>query len=181
MFLKNYLDCILDAVKFVIMELERHLHKNVKMNDKGQFVRLFDSPRTLWEQCLLYFNWMDSNPMYASEQIKKPQASGVEGVPPEMLIDVPKKRPYTKKGLCIFLGVGDNFFRREDNKTEEYAEVFDMVDNVIFDQQYSGAAANFFNGQIVGKMLGLVEKVETKNKTEITEVFKVGDQEFTLE
>lgn len=163
---------------------ERPLWKQVHMSD-GRFAPKFDSPRTLWDKAKEYFNFVDSNPAYCVEQLKKPLKSEIEGVPPEMLISIPRMHPYTKQGLCAFCHVDKDYFSDRKLSKENsnpnwhsWKEVFDMIDSIIFDRQYSGAAAGYFNPSIVARGLGLADKKEIDSRNENKEVFEIGGKQF---
>jgi len=159
----------------------------------------FDSPEQLWLKFIEYCKWCDSHPLYIEEQKKSPgkgqiltDSQGVQTyIPPEDTVTLARKRPYTKTGFCVFAGVASNYLRLmrlEDRDAgglkdnEPWMAVLDMMDNVIFTNQYEGAAAGQFNPQIVQRGLGLVDKVEEKKEiVEVKQVFRIGDAEFTLE
>jgi hypothetical protein len=155
----------------------------------------FDSPDSMWKAAKEYFEWCDSNPMYRSEQLKKPgqpiQLPDGRVVPGETLVELPIKRPYTKKGLCIFLGVNQSYFRTFEDKhrknpvaaerTKEWLQCIDLIYDVIENQQFEGATSGFFNAMIISRQLGLADKSEVDTKvTSVKEVFKIGDKEFEL-
>lgn len=154
--------------------------------------KFFESADAMYKRCLEYFKWCDDNPMYKAEQLKKPGPPMViDGhvVPGETMIEIPMKRPYTNKGLCIFLGVNEKYFNTFVNKHKseydkirlsDWLMVIDFVKDTIANQQYEGAAAGFFNGNIVGRMIGLADKSEVEVKQETRQIFKIGDKEFEL-
>lgn len=170
--------------------MENQLWKQIKDPDQGN--KSFKSANALWKRSLEYFEWCDNNPFYKSEQLKKPGTGMVVGdkfIPGETLVDMPVKRPYTLKGLCIFLGVNEKYFNTFVRKHEvkeikvdrsDWLEVIAKIKDIVGNQQYEGAAAGFFQANIVARMLGLADKTEAKNETTVKEVIKIGDQEFEL-
>lgn len=152
----------------------------------------FDSPEELWNKSLSYFEWCDCNPLYIVEQMKSPdkQTISIDGhtiVPPEKLIEIPRKRPYTKNGLAVFLGVTYHFFRhiKEEGydivENEPWMDVLDKVEQIIHNQQYEGAAVGQFNPMVISRGIGLTEKTEVETTIkEVKQVFRIGDQEFAL-
>lgn len=154
--------------------------------------RFFESADHMYRRCLDYFKWCDDNPMYKTEQLKKagpPMVVNGTVIPGETLCELPQKRPYTNKGLCIFLGCNEKYFNtfvakhkgeKEKEKVADWLHVIDFVKDVIANQQYEGAAAGFFNGNIVGRMIGLADKSEVEVKQETRQIFKIGDKEFEL-
>lgn len=161
--------------------------------DKFTSLKYFASPEALIQRALDYFKWCDDNPMYKTEQIKKPgpplQLPDGTIVPGETLIEIPVKRPYTNKGFCLFCGVNDEYFNNfiAQHKSEaekevqaEWLEAIRDIKSAIANQQYEGAASGFFQSNIVARMIGLAEKTENKVEANVAvkEVFKLGDTEF---
>lgn len=73
------------------------------------------------------------------------------------LVEVPKMRPFTLKGLYAHLGITNRTWSnwKED---PEYWKVIDRVENLIYVQQFEGAAAGLFNANIIARKLGLTDK-----------------------
>jgi hypothetical protein len=156
----------------------------------------FDSPEEMWNVAVQYFEWCDTNPLYKTEQLKSPERAPIEvtpgvHVPAEKVIDMPLKRAYSKVGFCVFAGIGDNYLRRmklhsagntgADN--DAWIDILNRIENVIFNQQYEGAAAGQLNANIVARGLGLTDKIDATNRnfdSEVKETFKIGEQEFEL-
>jgi len=165
----------------------------------GRKRRNFESPEQMWQVACAYFDWCDKNPLYITEQKKKVDKGTIltdskgnqSFIPAEELIEIPKKRMYTKSGFCVFAGVASNYLRLmgyEDRDNgglsgnEEWMTCLDMIINVIQSQNIEGAAVGQFNSSIVMSILGLTQKVEEKVITEeVKQVFKIDDIEFTLE
>ena len=107
---------------------------------------LWDNPEEFLESCTQYFEWVEKNPLWDT----KPMI--VDG----SIQDAPtaKMRAMTLDGLSIFLGIArktwDNYRARED-----FLPVVSMVETVIRDQKFSGAAAGLLNSNIIARDLGL--------------------------
>lgn len=111
--------------------------------------KLFASAELLWEACSEYFQWVEDNPLWED---KAAQYQG--GV-----VDMPicKMRAMTIGGLCIFLGISRGTWN-EWRKVKDFSEVMEAVEAVIYEQKFSGAAADLLNPNIIARDLGLVDK-----------------------
>lgn len=182
--------------KFVGME-ERNLVVQFARDNIGKFTKFFDSPTTLWEGAVAYFEALHNNPLYKTEQMKKPGkdtivpiGDDVKIIPGETLVEMPLKRAATWQGLALFLGCSSRYFsqfkhdlrsgiRKDPDGT--WLRAVDMIEDMLFQYNYEGAAAEQFNAMLTARYLGITEKVE--NKTEVVqkkEVFKIGDIEIEL-
>lgn len=128
---------------------------------------LFASKELLWEAACEYFQWADENPHY---EIKIEIIKGEQ-----VQIKIPKLRAYTLKELCLYLGCSDSYFRTfkitcsEANK--DFLTVIEKIENVVFSQQYSGAASGFLKENLVARALGLKDAQDvTTNGKEIANV-----------
>jgi hypothetical protein len=142
--------------------------------------KLFATPELLLEAAYEYFKWCENNPFLEVEQTKgssKPykDAKTSEVVWPSQLIELPKMRPFTMQGLCIYLGVNTLYFRdfekglegKIDDMSKDFSQIIIHIHECIYNQKLSGAASGFLNANIIARELGLVEKSE--NKTEATQ------------
>lgn len=135
--------------------------------------KLFASPKLLYKAATEYFQWCDNHPWQRKEQLKKPvvvkDKKGNQSV--EVLTDIPTARPYSLSGLCIYLNVNTQYFNdfkdalkgKKDKKSQGFSEVIHAIEEIIYTQQFEGAAVGAFNQNIIARKLGLVEKVEAKN------------------
>ena len=115
--------------------------------------RKFTSPQELWDLACEYFKFCDDNPL---EQEK------VFGTGLTMR---PKKwRPYTIKGLCVYIDTGESTWNDYKTKEEhkDFRKIIEIIENIIYTQKFEGAAAGFFNANIIARELGLAEKIDTK-------------------
>lgn len=121
----------------------------------------FESPDALWAACCEYFEWVEAHPLwemkafsYQGEVIQEPVA---------------KMRAMTLIGLCLFLDVSDDTWRNYRAK-KDFLGVVTRAEKVIFDQKFSGAAADLLNANIVARDLGLTDKREVhKTITDLTD------------
>lgn len=112
---------------------------------------IFETPDILWSQCLEYFEWVEENPLYETKVFQY-QGEIVRA-------EIPKMRAMTIDGLCMFLDVArrtwDEYRARED-----FLPVIEKAEKAIYQQKFSGAAADFLNANIIARDLGLTEKRE---------------------
>jgi len=136
-----------------------------KLRSKHGRDKLFTEPTLLKEAAEEYFNWSDSHPMYEVQAVKSGENAG-------KLIKVPVLRAYSLNALCNYIGCSESYFRtfkstaKPDDK--DFLTVIEWIENVIYTQQFEGAASNLLNGNIISRKLGLIEKTDvTTNGKEI--------------
>lgn len=115
---------------------------------KNRFNRTFPEPKYLYYNILRYFEYCDNTPWMKTEAVKSGYNAG-------QLIQVPTQRPYTEKGLCIFLGITPK--KWEAWKGEDFPEFHDIIDfavATIENQLEEGALVSAFNPNVVDRMLG---------------------------
>ena len=128
---------------------------------------IFETPANLWEACIEYFNWARDNPLYAAETVKYMGSATIKAVP--------KKRLITVGGLCIFLGVARKTWYNYRER-EGYDVVCEQVEDIIKHQNIEGAAGDFFNANIIARLLGLVDKQNVEQNTTVK-----GGMKWTIE
>lgn len=142
--------------------------------------KLFASPELMWEAACEYFEWSDKHPWKKEVLGKGGKWTGEEDeemATPEV-VEMNVKTPYSIHGLCIYLGCSTTYFRTFKLETkagikkngEAFLSVIGAIEDVIYKQQYDGAAAGFFNGNIVSRALGLVEKTEAKTESVVVNI-----------
>lgn len=109
----------------------------------------FSSPEQMWEDCVAYFAWCEDNPLIES----KPFA--FQGT--AFLEQVPKMRAMTVTGLCVFLGIGRSTWE-DYKKKKDFSVIMQDVEQVIYEQKFTGAAADLLNANIIARELGLADK-----------------------
>jgi len=118
--------------------------------------RLFADHHALWEACCEYFEWVEANPLYESETVKF-QGNAT-------LIEVPKMRAMTLGGLCLFLDIHRGTWN-DWRQVDDFSEVVTQVEEVIYSQKFTGAAADLLNPNIIARDLGLADKSEHDLRT----------------
>lgn len=147
-----------------------------KLRSKHGRDKLFATPDLMWKAACEYFQWCDENPFFEVEQAKsilKPykDKETKEVTFPDQFVKLPKMRPYTMQGLCLYLDCSTSYFREfKSNLTKtneidkEFLTVTTRIEETIYNQKYSGAASGFFNPNIIARDLGLSEKQELTGK-----------------
>lgn len=118
----------------------------------------FKSPEEMKERAFEYFEWLKENQLFETKAFSS-QGEVVYG-------DIPKLRPATQQGLCVFLNIGVSTWH-DYKKKSEYSEVTSVIESVMYEQKFSGAAGGFLNANIIARDLGLSEKTESENTHKI--------------
>lgn len=112
---------------------------------------IFSDPDKLWSACCEYFKWVEENPLYEQKvfhyggEITK--------------TDCYKMRAMTIQGLCLFLDLSDDTWARY-RKNSVLSAIVNQAEKVIYQQKFSGAAADLLNANIIARDLGLADKKE---------------------
>lgn len=154
-----------------------------KLRSKHGRDRIFATPELLWEAACEYFEWCEDNPLYEVEQARsshKPvtDKEGNTTFPPAT-VQLPKMRPFTIQGLCLFLDVNAVWFKqfedslrdKADEISKDFSSICTRIREIIYTQKFTGAASGFLNPQIIARDLGLADKSELVGKGD-TELFK---------
>jgi len=113
------------------------------------------TPKTLATKAQEYFKWVQENP-FLEVDYKGKDANYVE---------IPRMRPLTILGFCIYAEIIANTFY-EYAKQKEYKDITTRIRNIIENNQFEGATSGFFNPNIIARKLGLTEKVDHTTKGE---------------
>ncbi|OJV40845.1 MAG: hypothetical protein BGO29_14855 [Bacteroidales bacterium 36-12] len=148
-----------------------------KLRSKHGRDKLFNSPGLLWRVACEYFQWCDDNPFYEVEQVKstvKPYKDKDTGevIFPNQFVELPKMRPYTLQGLCLYIGCNVKYFNdfdkqlenKEDEASKDFSEIVTRIRETIYNQKFSGAASGFLNPNIIARDLGLSDRQELTGK-----------------
>ncbi len=117
--------------------------------------KIFSDPNVLWESACEYFEWVDNNPLYEDRLVSFQGESKHE--------PVAKMRAMTLDGLWLFLGIGKSTWYDYKERTD-YSEVISRIEQVVYQQKFSGAAADLLNANIISRDLGLADKKEVKQE-----------------
>jgi len=157
-----------------------------KLRSKHGRDKLFETPQLMWKAACEYFEWVDANPFMEVEQkkgstsIKIGKDTDIDGLEKILsgnqdTISLPKMRPYTMQGLCRYLNCNTDFFNafkkrqqdKEDQLSKDFCEIVTRIEETIYEQKFSGAAAGFLNPNIIARDLGLADKKEVQASGEI--------------
>ena len=116
---------------------------------------IFESPEKLWNACCQYFQWVEDNPLWETKSYM------YQGAPVQD--QIPKMRAMTISGMCMFLDIGEQTWA--DYRVKEgFSGVTREAEQVIYNQKFAGAAADFLNANIIARDLGLSDKKELTGK-----------------
>lgn len=116
----------------------------------------FESPEALWEACCEYFEWVEANPLW---EMKAFAYQGEVTQEP-----IAKMRAMTITGLCIFLDIDRSTWLAYKVK-EDFSIITTRAEEIIYDQKFSGAAADLLNANIIARDLGLKEQSQVEDVT----------------
>jgi len=114
------------------------------------------SPDLLWEEALLYFDWISKRVWNKKEAIKSGDLAGT-------LIDIPTSTPMSVESFCIFADISTETFRNYESNEGNYKDFFDVttrIRKIIESQQFEGATVGAYNPNIIARKLGLSDKSE---------------------
>jgi hypothetical protein len=80
---------------------------------------------------------------------------------------VAKMRAMTITGLCLFLDITLETWRTYRAR-KDISEVVTRAEQIIYDQKFSGAAADLLNSNIIARDLGLKDAHTTEHSGEVT-------------
>jgi hypothetical protein len=116
----------------------------------------YPTPEDLRKGCEGYFEWVEKNPLKSAESVKF-QGSG-------KLMMIPKMRAMTQAGLCLHLGISQKTWGNYANRGEDFLQVTTWAEAVMFEQKFSGAAADMLNANLIARELGLADKQSITGK-----------------
>lgn len=115
---------------------------------------MFETGEQLIEKAIEYFEWCEANP------IEEEVVGWYQGEPSTHTIS--KMRAFTIMGLCAYIGV-DRQSWSEWRKKEALNEAVLWIDDIMYEQKFTGAAAGVLNASIIGRDLGLTERTDLSN------------------
>ncbi|WP_459378558.1 DNA-packaging protein [Serratia sp. ser-z] len=116
----------------------------------------FESPEALWSACCEYFEWVEEHPLL---EMKAFSYQGKVTQEP-----IAKMRAMTLTGLCLFLDIADSTWQTYRVR-EDLSVITTRAEKVIYDQKFSGAAADLLNANIIARDLGLKEQSQVEDVT----------------
>ncbi|MEE9223051.1 MAG: terminase small subunit [Nitrosomonadaceae bacterium] len=110
---------------------------------------IYKKPINLWNACVAYFEWCDNNKIPEQKVFSNNGKCHVK--------TVKHIRAMTYQGLCVHLGISKktwDLYRERD----DFIPIVQQVENIMFEQKFSGAAAGMLNANIIARELGLADK-----------------------
>lgn len=124
---------------------------------------LFATPELLWEAACEYFLWCEDNPLIEIEI--KVIDKGIQRA------ELPKMRAFTIMGLCLYLDCNSAYFRQFKTKChEDFSTVIEKIEEIIYTQKFTGAAAGFLKENIISRDLGLKDKSEIDARVQVEQI-----------
>ena len=115
---------------------------------------IFSNPEQLRNACYEYFQWVEDNPLY-EEKIFHSQGIITKDT-------ITKMRAMTIGGLRIFLGICEQTWVNYKNNPD-FLGVVKEVEEIIYNQKFTGAAADLLNSNIIARELGLADKQQNEH------------------
>lgn len=134
-----------------------------KLRSKHGREKLFSSPDLLWNAACSYFEWCEAHPLLEVSVKGKDNTE----------VAIPKMRPFTLKGLCLYLGCNEGYIQqleaslraKSDEESRAFVDVITRIRDVIYTQKFEGAAVGLFTYNIIARELGLTEKPDGRTDT----------------
>ncbi len=112
---------------------------------------VFTGPEDLWVAAQEYFDWVEDHPLCLEKGFSYQGKVMIKGFS--------KMRAMSIGGLCLFLRIS-----REDFEAfginEHFAGVKQLIESVIFEQKFAGAAAELLSPALIVRDLGLSDRKE---------------------
>lgn len=116
----------------------------------------YTDPQELLEDCTEYFEWCENNPIMESRILNTKDGP--------MVKEVPRMRAYTLMGLLTFLGINaDTWISQWSKPGHHLSEVTVLVEQIIRNQKFTGAAAFQLQPNLIARDLGLADKQEVSS------------------
>ena len=115
---------------------------------------IFSNPEQLRNACYEYFQWVEDNQLY-EEKIFHSQGIITKDT-------ITKMRAMTIGGLRIFLGICEQTWVNYKNNPD-FLGVVKEVEEIIYNQKFTGAAADLLNSNIIARELGLADKQQNEH------------------
>lgn len=119
---------------------------------------IFSMPDDLWSAACEYFEWVEANPL-SETKLFSYEGEIIEG-------EIPKMRAMTIQALCFFIGISRQGWAEYKAK-QDFSDIVEEIEAVIFSQKFEGASAGFLNANIISRELGLADKQELSGGVKI--------------
>lgn len=125
--------------------------------------KYIETPERLWELFEAYVLHERNNPMFKTEYV------GRDGNEVKTALDT----PITFEGFECYLsanGIIEDLGQYSANRDEAYTEYVPIIARIsknCYVHNFKGAAVGLFNANLIARKLGLTEKTDTTNRTEV--------------
>lgn len=119
---------------------------------------IFSDPDIMWEAACEYFQYETQNTLKEHKVFGTGYSANAD-----------KMRPFSLIGLCLFLGVNTTYFHDFKSSkacTSDFSNIIATIEEVIYKQQFDGAAAGLLNTNIIARKLGLVNREDITTNDE---------------
>lgn len=138
-----------------------------KLRSKHGRDKLFASPELMWEAACEYFEWCEDNPLQEGKVFQF-QGEIVNA-------SINKMRAFTLEGLSSYLDTSASYFREfksgiltgETSHSKDFLTVIKKIEETIYNQKFTGAAADMLNANIIARDLGLADKKEHSGEVKL--------------
>lgn len=123
---------------------------------------LFETAEQLWGKALEYFDWCDDNPIKTN--IGSKMRRGREDYAEQKQGTI--SRPYTLDGLCLYCNIlmpwatFKQHCKDRVNDADGFRIVINACEQVIRDQQLTGAMVGEFSERLTARLNGISERIE---------------------
>lgn len=115
---------------------------------------IYATAEELWNACVEYFEWCENNPL------KEEKVFHNQGEITRTTIN--KMRAMTLGGMCVFIGISKATWASYKNRGDDFLCIINMVEEIIRENKFTGAAADLLNANIIARDLGLSDKTKTE-------------------
>lgn len=123
----------------------------------------FETAAELLDKLVEYCEYCDANPIKMDDR-RKMRKSSKNGDTSE-LGNINVSRPYTLDGFCLYAGIFSTWaqFKSNAKRREDWAEfetVINACEQVIRDQQITGAMIGAYSERLTARLNGISDKIE---------------------
>ena len=116
---------------------------------------IFKTPEAMWERFCEYAADVLANPLQEERVF-----SGKNGV---IKTNVNKLRPLTLMGFRLFAPFTRQAWEKWRKERPDLWEVMNDIEDAVYSQKFEAASAGLMNAGIIGKSLGLADKIEVND------------------
>lgn len=148
-----------------------NLYPPVRFPERGRPLKY--TPKRLQEKFVEYVKWCKDNPIVIGTEIKN---TSVEGIKYGATTEERKPRLVSIGGFLVYIGATRRWWGELDDSKQDYSAVKDLIREFCESYQKEMAAAGIFNGNIISRLLGLVDKQQQESRIENRIVVEDKDQ-----